>query len=152
MDLHTLTESPFATDDDVRTLLTAFHDATLPRSAWNHRAHMTAALSFGRALPTALALDAMRAGILRFNAAAGIENSPDAGYHETITRFYMHVVTLHVQCEPTPESTAADANALMERWGRADLPFDYWSRARLFSREARADWLPPDRKPLPGAK
>jgi hypothetical protein len=149
MDLHALTESSFATDDDIRTLLAAFHDATLPRSAWNHRAHMTAALSFGRAFAPADALDAMRAGILRFNAAAGIENTPDSGYHETITRFYMHIVRLHVEREPTPASRAADANALMERWGRPNLPLDYWSRERLFSREARAAWLPPDLRELP---
>ena len=97
MDLHTLTESSFATDDDVRALLSAFNDGTLPPSAWNHRAHMTAALSFGRTLPPAAALDAMRAGILRFNDAAGIVSTPDSGYHETITRFYMRAVTLHVQ-------------------------------------------------------
>ena len=48
MDLHTLTESSFATDDEARALLSAFHDGTLPRSAWNHRAHMTAD-AWGRA-------------------------------------------------------------------------------------------------------
>jgi hypothetical protein len=149
MDFHMLTESRFPTDEDVSALLTAFHDGTLARSAWNHRAHMTAALSFGRALPTGAALDAMRAGILKLNDAAGIVSTPDSGYHETITRFYMHVIALHVSANPTPESLAADANALMDVWGRADLPLDFWSRERLFSREARARWVPPDRQPLP---
>jgi hypothetical protein len=149
MDYHMLTESPFSTDEDVGALLTAFHDGTLPRSAWNHRAHMTAALSFGRALPAGAALDAMRAGILKLNESAGIESTPDSGYHETITRFYMHVIALHVGANPTPRSAAADANALMDVWGRADLPLDFWSRELLFSRDARARWVAPDRQPLP---
>jgi hypothetical protein len=149
MDLHTLTESPFATDDDVRALLSAFHDGTLPRSAWNHRAHMTAALSFGRALPRDQAIDAMRAGIQKFNRAAGIVSTPDSGYHETITAFYMHIVALHVLADLSPSSLADDANALMAAWGRADLPMSYWSRDRLFSRDARARWIPPDLQPLP---
>ena len=151
MDLHTLTGSSFATNDDVCALLNAFHDGTLPRSAWNHRAHMTAALSFGRALPPAAALDAMRAGILRFNDAAGIVSTPDSGYHETITRFYMHVVTLHVLGDPSPVSLAADVNAFVNAWGRATLPLDYWSRDTLFSREARAGWMQPDLQALPVA-
>ena len=149
MNLRALTASPFATDDDVRALLRAFHDGTLPRSAWNHRAHMTVALSFGRALPPAAAMAAMRAGIQKFNRAAGIVSTADSGYHETITVFYMHIIALHVQSDVWPESLAADTNALVVTWGRSDLPLTYWSRERLFSRDARARWLPPDVQALP---
>jgi hypothetical protein len=149
MDLHTLTASPFATDDDVRTLLAAFHDGTLPRSAWNHRAHMTAALSFGRAFPPAAALDGMRTAILRFNAAAGIVSTPDYGYHETLTVLYMHFVTLHVMREPHAASLTDDANRFMDTWGARDLPLQYYSNDRLFSRDARARWMAPDRQLLP---
>jgi hypothetical protein len=149
MDLHTLTESAFATDDEVCALLAAFHDGTLPKSAWNHRAHMTVALSFGRAHAPADALRGMRSGILRFNDAVGIISTPDAGYHETITVFYMHAVTVHMTRHPTPSSLASDANAFMDAWGRPGLPLDYYSKSRLFSRDARRVYVAPDVQPLP---
>jgi hypothetical protein len=149
MDLHTLTEAPFATDDDVRTLLAAFHNGSLPRSAWNHRAHMTVALSFGRAFAAAAALNGMRDAILRYNASVGIVSTPDEGFHESITVFYMHLVGVHVARHAIPGSLALDANTFMDDWGRPTLPFDYYSKQRLFSRRARAQWEPPDLQPLP---
>ncbi len=151
MDLHAITEAPYTSDDSVRSVLDAFHAGSLPRSAWNHRAHLTAALSFARDLPPIAALDATRSAILRFNAAAGIVSTPDSGYHETLTVFYMHLVTLHVARHPAPPTLAADANALVAEWGAKELPLRYYSESRLFSRDARAQWVTPDREPLPTA-
>ncbi|MBC7844575.1 MAG: hypothetical protein H7099_19855 [Gemmatimonadaceae bacterium] len=147
--MHALTESPFQTDDDVQTLLTAFHHSVLPRSAWNHQAHMTVALSIGRAHAPDVALTSMREAINRFNAAVGIVSTPDYGYHETITAFYMHAVALHIRGHPRPTSAAEDANAFMSEWGRPDLPLDFYSKERLFSREARAAFVSPDLQQLP---
>lgn len=149
MDLVALTHSRFASDSDVSTVLTAFRDRTLPRAAWNHRAHLTVALMVVRACAPAAALDAMRTEILGYNAAAGIENTPDGGYHETLTVFYVHVVTLHVIRHPAPSSAADDANSLFHEWGAPDCPLRHYSRALLFSRDARAGWVEPDLAPLP---
>lgn len=149
MNLHALTAAPFENDAAVAALLDVFHAGTLPRSAWNHRAHLTVALTVARSIPGAGAIDAMRTAILRFNAAVGIESTPDYGYHETLTVFYMAVVTLHIARNPVPVSPSHDANQLMAEWGRADLPLSHYSHERLFSREARARWLPPDLAPLP---
>lgn len=113
MDLHKLTEAPFASDDDVGALLHAFHTGSLPRSAWNHRARLTAALAFTRALPADDALSRTRNAILRFNEAVGIVSTPDFGFHETLTVFCMHIVGLHVTRYPRPISLATDANTLM---------------------------------------
>jgi hypothetical protein len=151
MDLHSLTDGPFASDADVLAVLEAFHTGTLPRSAWNHRAHLTAALSFARALPAAEALTATRDAILRFNDAAGIVSTPDHGFHETLTVFYMHIVGLHVARYPAPSSLATDANTVMDEWGAKDLPLRHYTASRLFSRDARANWTPPDLLPLPAA-
>ncbi len=151
MDYHALTEAPFATDADVRAVLDAVADGTLPRSAWNHRAHLTVALSIGRAVPASEALDTARATILGFNAKAGIESTPDSGYHETITAFYMQVVALHVARNPAPPSLRDDSNSFFEQWGRRDLPMQHYSNTLLFSRQARASHVPPDLQPLPTA-
>jgi len=39
---------------------------------------------------------------------------------------------------------------LVDRYGSKRLPFEYYSRERLMSWEARMDWVGPDLKPLPG--
>jgi hypothetical protein len=149
MDFDALTAAPYPGDSHVQVVLDAFHNATLPRSAWNHRAHLTVALSIARALPADDALYAMRLAIRRYNDAVGIENTPQSGYHETITVFFMQVVTLHVTRHPAPTSLADDANSLVAAWGQHDLPLMYYSRERLFSDQARAEWMPPDGQALP---
>ncbi len=149
MDLHALTAAPFEDDAAVTILLDAFHAGTLPRAAWNHRAHLTVALAVARTVPGPDATPVMRDAILTFNASVGIESTPDYGYHETLTVFYMAIVSHFIRTHPAPASLAIDANALVEEWGRPDLPLSYYSRARLFSREARAAWIGPDLSPLP---
>ncbi len=149
MDLHALTATPFASDASVGGLIAAFNDGSLPRAAWNHRAHLTAALDIARSIAASERLPTIRGAILRFNASVGIESTPDSGYHETLTVFYMQIVELHVLRHPAPGSIAADANLLYEEWGDRDLPLRHYSRERLFSREARAGWVPPDLRALP---
>ena len=108
-------------------------------------------LSFARALPAAAALIATRNAILRFNDAAGIFSTRDSGYHETLTVFYMHVVGVHVIRHPVRTSLAEDANALVDAWGARDLPLRHSSASQLMSRDARANWVPPDLQPIPAA-
>lgn len=78
-------------------------------------------------------------------------STPDSGFHETLTVFYMHIVGLHFQRHPAPASLAADANTLIDEWGAKDLPLRHYSASQLFSRQARARWTPPDLLPLPTA-
>lgn len=39
-------------------------------------------------------------------------------------------------------------NELLKRCGRSELPFEYYSRERLLSPEARATWVEPDLQAL----
>jgi hypothetical protein len=149
MDFDALTAAPYASEAHVVALLDAFHRGVLPRSAWNHRAHLTVALSFARSHSAPDALVAMRQAIRRYNVAVGIEDTPQSGYHETLTVFFMQVLTLHVTRHPAPASPVDDVNALVAEWGRHDLPLLYYSRERLFSDQARAEWMPPDGQALP---
>lgn len=149
MDLHALTDAPFTSDDGIAALLEAFHTRALPRSAWNHRAHLTVALSLARALAPADPLPCIRDAILAYNTSVGIVSTEDYGYHETLTALYAHIVSLHARRHPSPSSTSNDANALMEVCGDRDLPMRFYTRERLFSREARRVWIAPDLEPLP---
>ena len=143
---------PFESADEVVELIREFEACTLPRARWNHRAHLTVALWYTSRLDGDDALDAVRRGILRLNEACGVVSSPTSGYHETITRFYLRVVSHFVETELEREGVsdwAARANRLIHRYGEKELPLRHYTKDRLMSTAARAAWVEPDLIPLP---
>ena len=138
------------TEDEVPRLAAAFTAGSLPKEEWTHRAHLLVALWQATRLPAAEALGAMRAGILRLNAAHGVVTTPSRGYHETITRAYMRLIVRFVEDEPEGTSWADRATRLMARHGEREHLLRYYTRDRLFSAEARFGWVEPDRAALPG--
>jgi hypothetical protein len=137
-------DRPYSAPAEVERVVAGFRDGTLPHTEWTHRAHLTVALWYASHHPPAEALDLVRAGILRLNAAHGVPTTPTRGYHETITRFYMLVVTHHVAREDTAGDWAERANRFVERYGSRELPLRHYTEARLKSAEARAGWVEPD--------
>jgi hypothetical protein len=142
-------DRPWADAAEVTDLIARFEDASLPSAAWTHRAHLTVALWYVHHHSPAQALDRMRAGILRLNAAHGVPTTPARGYHETITRFYMHLVTHHLRVHGAAGNWAERANRLVDHLGARDLPRRHYSEPRLGSPEARARWVEPDLRRLP---
>jgi hypothetical protein len=143
-------EQPWATAAEVVRLVERFEDCTLPHGEWTHRAHLTVALWYATRHEPGEALDRVRAGLLRLNAAHGVPTTPTRGYHETITRFWMHTVARHVAREGRAGDWADRANRLVAMWGSRELPLRHYSQARLMSPEARAGWVEPDLEPLGG--
>lgn len=143
-------DRPYVSPAEVVRLVEQFEAATLSHAEWTHRAHLTVALWYATHHPPREALDRMRVGLVRLNAAHGIPITPTRGYHETITRFYMHVVGRFVALETSAaEPWDERANRLFERLGARDLTRRYYSESRLMSGEARAAWVEPDLQPLP---
>jgi hypothetical protein len=145
----TISVHPYEAEAEVERVVAGFMDGTLPHAEWTHRAHLTVALWYATHHEAAAALDRIRAGILRLNAAHGVPTTPTRGYHETITRFYMHMVGWFVEHEVREGDWAERANRLLTRYGHRDFPLRYYSEARLKSAEARAGWVEPDLMPLP---
>ncbi len=130
------------------SIVSAWEAGTLPRAEWTHAAHVTVAAWYVFAEGVD-ALDRMRAGIQRYNAAVGIVSTPDYGYHETITRFWVERLAVYFRQEcPHAEREEAVAAAVEKFREKRDWYGDYWSVDVVKSREARANWLPPDRRPI----
>jgi hypothetical protein len=91
---------------------------------------------------------AIREGILRFNAAQRIEQTLTGGYHESLTRFYISLVQRFVERCDRSLSWSELADQVVAECGDRDLPYRYYSRARLDSWEARTQWLEPDLRAL----
>jgi len=135
----------------------AFNDCTLPEPEWSHEAHLRVGLWHLLRYPRAEALERLRVGIRRFNTACGIANTDSSGYHETITRFYVAIISHFLEQSDEPAAaTDASIDQLAEKliatYGEKHLPFDYYSRDRLMSVLARRQGIEPDLKPLPGAR
>jgi hypothetical protein len=126
-------------------------DRSLPKAQWTHHAHLRAGLWHVLHYPEAQALDLLRERIRAYNLATGVANSQDAGYHETITRFYVRLLCDFVAQAERTRPLDELAHEAIERLGAKDLPLRYYSAARLFGRPARAGWVEPDLQPLPGA-
>ena len=136
------------TTDDVRRLADAFDRCDIPRAAWTHEAHLAVALWNLVCYGAAEGAERVRRGIQRLNAANGVPQTRDGGYHETITRFYLWAIGRHIRGAPRDASIGELANTLIAAWGDRARPLEYYSRERLMSWEARTGWVEPDLRPL----
>jgi len=135
---------PFASDSELEALLAAFQEARIPRFAWTHREHLAVATLY---VLQQRGLDEVRAGIQRLNEANGVPQTPTGGYHETITRVWMHLIGERLQMQvPTPPLEAV--NDVLDAFGDKEFLLNYYSRERILSSEARYGWIEPDLKPL----
>jgi len=117
--------------------LTAFESATL--HPFKHRDHIRVAWLYLHRDGWEAGCDQIRRGIQHFAQANGATTL----YHETITRFWAQVVFNAVRATPKISDFVT-----FER--RHHLLFDkryiaqFYSAERLFSQEAREQWVEPD--------
>jgi hypothetical protein len=139
----------YASLDAVRALIRAFEECTLPRSEWDHRAHLTVAVWYLIWLEESDACARMMQGIRRYHHAHGLESGPEGGYHETITLCWLSIAR-DVVADARDGSTVLDTvNRFVGQFaGERRLLLRHYSREVLFSAEARHHWVEPDLKPL----
>jgi hypothetical protein len=126
-----------------------FLAATLPKAEWTHAAHFATCLWILTFAPEILPERDLPHLIRRYNEAVGGVNSDTAGYHETITQASIRAARAARLAQPDADVATVLATLLAGECGRSDWPLRYWSRARLFSVEARRQWCDPDLAPLP---
>jgi hypothetical protein len=141
--------SSFTSDEEISTIGLGLLDRTLPKTVWTHAAHFAATLWLLRCRPE-LELSRAMPGIIRgYNEATGGANTDTSGYHETITQASIRAARAFLTEAPTGPLFVT-CNALMRsHLGQPDWLMEYWTRPRLFSIEARRDWMEPDLKELP---
>ena len=129
-------------------LVERFIECTLPKAEWTHQAHLRVGLWHVVNHGPEAALPLLRERISRYNESVGTINSDSSGYHETVTAFY--VKTIAATIADCGSAMAIDdlAAVVIERIGAKEYPLRFYSKARLFSVEARRGWLPPDIQPL----
>jgi hypothetical protein len=137
----------FTSDEDIIRIGDGVSGQTLPKPEWTHAAHIAAAVwildRYGDA-----AEDRMPNLIRRYNVATGVENTDDDGYHHTITIASLRAVRAVVS---GMEAALLDkTNAVLSAgYDRPEWLLAHYTKARLFSVEARRGWMAPDLDPLP---
>jgi hypothetical protein len=140
----------FASDAEIEHLGEGLLACTLARAEWTHEAHL-AATAYLLLLRPDIDLDKELPTIIRrFNESVGGVNSDTEGYHETITRVFLHGVRLFVAVPGASGPLHELVNELLlSPMGGRDWPLRFYSRERLFSVAARREFNPPDLAALP---
>ena len=81
------------TDAELDDLVRRFNACAVPRTEWTHQAHLAVGLWHVSQYKRKDALQRLRAGITRLNESNGVVNSATGGYHETVTRAYVALLS-----------------------------------------------------------
>jgi len=139
----------FTSDLEIVAIGEGLRDLTLPKSAWTHAAHFAAALWLLTLHPKADAANVMPPLIRAYNESTGVANTGSSGYHETITQASLRAACAFLGKHSHLPLHAVCNELLASPLGNSGWLLDYWSRALLFSPEARAVWTEPDLRPFP---
>ena len=137
-------ETYYKSDDEIRTLVSAFEACSFHPSEFRHYQHLTVALWYVWHLPLNEATAKMTTGIRRLAETYG-----KMGYHETITLFWLRIVANFVAEHRGRGSLTTTADALIERCDDKDLIRQFYSAELLATDKAKAEWVEPDLKVLP---
>ena len=140
----------FHADAEIAHLGEGLLACTLERAEWTHEAHL-GATTYLLLKRRDVDLDTELPGIIRrFNESVGGVNSDSEGYHETITRVFLHGVRLFLEEADLRKPLRDLVNELLlSAIGKRDWPLRFYSRERLFSVEARRHFVEPDLQALP---
>jgi len=140
----------FQSLQDYGAFVDQFISQTLPKSRWTHRAHLVTGLWHLLHHTPEESLKLLRERIRTYNVSVGGVNTDTAGYHETLTRFYVLALA---QFLSRHDSVRSDVPGLIRmllasRLVDKNLPLEFYSQAVLFSPAARRAWMEPDLRPL----
>ena len=141
---------PFTSDAAVRRIGEGLLGCSLPRADWTHEAHLAATMYLLLRHPEIDLERELPRLIRRFNESVGGINDDSQGYHETITRVFLHGVRLFLRKAQCTEPLYELVNQLLlSPMGKRDWPMRFYSPERLFSVDARKGFIAPDVAALP---
>lgn len=128
-----------------RRFLADFEAGRIAPNDFHHREHLRLAYAYLCELPVSDAQARMKSALLDFLARNGVDPQK---YHETLTGAWLLAVR-HFMAGPDSYASAdafIDANAeLLD----TRIMQTHYSEGRLFSEQARAMFVEPDRDPIP---
>jgi len=140
----------YQTSNEIDHIGTHVVSRRLPKSQWTHSAHFALALWLIDQRGYRQAQQDIPKIIQDYNLSVGTENSDTDGYHHTITLASLAAAQDIYARHSKGKALHEIAHILVSSvYGQPNWPLNYWKEARLFSIEARHNWLAPDLRPLP---
>ena len=133
----------YNSEAELEQLARRFESCDLQGDELHHRAHVALSVWYFLRLPEAEAIKRIHHGLQRF-----VRHHQINVYNETITLFWMKLARSFVASADEGRTSLELVNDSMEALGDSRIIFNYYSRERLSSDEARLSWVEPDLKPL----
>jgi hypothetical protein len=132
-----MTEPKKMTDAEILMMVDRLERCLLPKEEFHHRDHLTVAVVYLYAADLEAAINRMRDTLKRFAGHHHVSGL----YHETLTRFWLQQVEQRLD---RGLCLRESVRQIHEQLNDKNLPFEYYSRERINSKEAKEKWLPPD--------
>jgi hypothetical protein len=135
----------FETKEKLDAFIARFEAGDFTPQEWTHAAHLALGAVYVSRYGDEEAFYRIRAGIHHLAWHLGVISTPMRGYHETLTLFWIAIVSAHL----------AKGGELVDLVNSAIASYpsglfrDYYSFDVVNSQQARRDWIAPDLKPLP---
>ena len=120
-----------------------FESCRTAKDSFKHQDHLVVAAFYLQQLSLADAIWRMRTNLLRFLDHHQVDRQK---YNETITVFWFELVADLLNKLPPDSTLVAKCTAVVESLDDSGLVFEYYSRERLFSDDARKNFIEPDLK------
>lgn len=133
---------------DDKDLLVAFLGPSIPKEAWDHKAHVKVAYLLLKESGLYKAKEQMKQGLLHFLKVNEIPTTPEQGYHETLTQAWLQLVHTTMAESGPYESAEHFCEAQDQLLAKRAMLF-FYSRDTIMSLEAREAFVAPDLAPLP---
>ncbi len=130
----------YRTEAEIEDVVRRFENCSYTPEEFVHARHLTVAAWYFATMEFKAAREKMRAGLRQFIAHHGKN-----GYHVTITEFWLaRVEKLVGEQHDAEKGLVPLVNSVVERCSDKNLIYEYYSRERIASAEAKAAWIEPD--------
>ena len=129
------------TDAEILTMVDRLERCLLGKEEFHHRDHLAVAVVYLYSAGLESAMDRMRASLKRFAAHHGVTGL----YHESLTQFWLRQVEMRLD---RGLCLRESVSSIQEQLSDKNQAFEYYSRERIESQEAKEKWIEPDLKPL----
>ena len=132
----------YCTEEEIDDVVRRFETCSYTPEEFVHARHLTVAAWCFATMGSEAAREKMRAGLRKFIAHHGKN-----GYHVTITEFWLERVgQLVAGLREREENLVPLVNSVVERCSDKNLVYEFYSRERIASAEAKAARIEPDIK------
>ena len=126
------------TDAEILTLVERLERCLFWPSEFHHKDHLAVAVTYLYAGNFDAAMEKLRTTLARFISHHGV-----SGYNETLTRFWLLQVEKRIDRQLCLQESVRRVTAEL---GRKEMIYEFYSREKLNSPEAKQGWVEPDLK------